>query len=155
MLVADRFGAFAAINTRLPIISSAICAPNFFCTSIETFSLRCTIEIDGTSIPMLKAQRSMVFWRTFCIPVLFCRRNSSCSLKSYFLESLETLVLIGHHLHRCSMNIYYEGIQTNFVDERIKQRHRPTISSSTARRGSAFFCLRCLLSTLWYCRRSQ
>ena len=37
------------------------------------------------------------------------------------------------------MNIYYEGIQTNFVDERIKQRHRPTISSSTARRGSAFF----------------
>ena len=70
--------------------------------------------------------------KNFCI--LFCRRNSSCLLKSPFLRVLKNF----RRDRAPPSSSYYIGIQENFVDERIKQKYWAMIWFFKAKRGSAF-----------------
>lgn len=59
----------------------------------------------GTSIPNSEAHVLIFFCNSFCIPVLFCKRISSCSLRSLFQVISKILIKILNLPPRYSKSI--------------------------------------------------
>ena len=64
----------------------------------------------GTSIPNSEAHVLIFFCNSFCIPVLFCKRISSCSLRSLFPSDLKN----SHQNLKSSSSLFQEYITKKF-----------------------------------------